>query len=568
NVKEAQCKEKLGKYCKALKDAELKVENVDTKLKEYCNEKDGKAKDGKCKELEEKIKKKCEAFKNELDGVLKERPIENSNCTQYESQCLFLGACSEEVIGKCSEVRNDCYETKRNKIADEIASRALKGDLKKKENEKEAEEECQKKLKEHCPILGRMSQELMEKCLNPEDACKSLITEAENKCNSLTEKVKDPEKNVNDKTCLPLLEECYFYGPNCKEKDGPECEKLKKECEEKDIIYTPPEEPWFPIQPAPNIADKVGLEELYEATAKKGVFIEKLDVGMEDLIFFLSQKDQKGDFDKDKCEKINKTRCNYLKELVGNSKYNCNDIKGECKKLGDKLKKHNNLEERIQKIKLFNENNGHGRAETIPWHELNTDLNGRNCAQLQLDCFFLSQYNNKLKTACDNIQAMCYKRGFNLVAYETLEDQMRGEFQDFGPNWLNQCQKKLINVCDQVKNQSYHLLALCLHPEETCFSLFNDIRDKTSQLNIILHFTRDSPQEHDCSELEPKCDRLKEEDTELLGPCHTLEKNCRHLRESQQLRDLLLGEKKNLSDITHCGNEINDKCHHYSRKID
>ncbi|KAG5439332.1 hypothetical protein PCK2_000830 [Pneumocystis canis] len=526
NTEKEKCKIELKKYCKALHDAKLTSEKVHEKLEAYC-EKDGKAKEEKCTELKNKVDLKCKALEKELKTALGE-PFTEEHCTKHEYQCHFLEGAYENLIEPCSQLRNQCYQFKRTKLVLEIFMRALSRSLKK------GEEKCKEELTKHCVTLSSMSQELMWICLNPKGACESLITEAEKECKSLKTEV---EKEVKNETCLPLLEECHFYGPNCEESKT-KCDELRTECEEKyDIMYIPPEEPWFPIQPMPDIADKVGLEELYEAAAKKGV-----------------QKSQGGNFDKEECKKINETRCDYLKKLVGNSKYNCKNIKEECEKLNNKhQQKRKNLEERIQKIKQFNGNNGHGGAKTIPWHELDPDFNGRNCAQLQSDCFFLSQYKNDLETECNNIQAMCYKKGLNLAAYEVFEDQMRGEFQDLGPNefekWSKKCQKKLVEVCKGVKNQSYHLLGLCLEPKETCSSLYHDILDKTYELSRILYFRRDSPKEHDCLKLEPKCDRLKKEDTELLGPCHTLEKNCRHLRETQQLKDLLLGEKKNLNIV-------------------
>ncbi|KAG5436825.1 hypothetical protein PCANB_001945, partial [Pneumocystis canis] len=559
-----QCKDKLKNYCKTLSDAKLTSEKVHKNLKDVCE--NGNAKEDKCKDLKENIKKKCTELREKLNAH-RERPIENENCEKYELQCLFLeGACSSELTEKCSELRNECYETKRNKVADEIALRALKGTLKEGKDE-----ECEEKLKEHCQILGRMSQELMEKCLDPKEACKNFKRMAKDKCITLKRDLENAFKDIKDDSCLPLLEECYFYGPNCEEKDRPECEKLKKECEEKyDIVYTSPEEPWIPIQPAPSIEDKVGLEQLYEVATKKGMFIEKLHVGMEDLIFFLSQKSQGGNFDQGEFKKIDKKKCDYLKTLSGDSNYDCDKLKDKYNQLKGKFdKERKDLEERIKDTGLFNEKGGAGDAEIIPWHKLDSDFNGRKCTQLQSDCFFLSRYNNDLKIACDNVQAMCYSRGLNMAAYETLEDQMRGEFRDLGPNWPNQCQKKLVEVCDKVKNRNHVLLALCSDPEDTCFSLFNDIQAKTYELKDILNFRRDFPKEHDCLKLEPKCYKLKEESNEVLGePCHTLERNCYHLRESQKMRNLLLEEKKNyFENIENCTSILDKKCQNWSRKV-
>nr|QJX19858.1 large surface protein PCAN_A1.37.1 [Pneumocystis canis] len=562
-----QCKDKLEKYCQSLKNAGVELGKVHEKVEGYCKN-GGKENEEKCTRLETKIQEKCTKLENELKTAPKNKPIENEDCVKYELKCLFLeGACPTELTGECNELRNECYEKKRNEVAEEIALRALKGGLK-----QGTENQCENELKKHCPILGRMSQELMEKCLNPEEACKSLITEAEKKCASLKDKVKDELEDIKDERCLPLLEECYFYGPNCEEKDKikTNCEKLKTQCEnEHDIVYTPPEQPWFPIQPRVSIVEEVGLEGLYKAIAKEGILINKLKLpSIDDLLFFLSQKKENGEFDDTKC-KAQEGNCDYLKTLSKELDYNCTNIENECDKLKKEFdKERKDLEGRIKETKLFSENNGDRDAKTISWHKLYSDIYGRNCAQLQSDCFFLSRYNNKLTTACDNVQAMCYKRGLDVLAYETLESQMRGEFHDSGENWPNNSQKKLVEVCKEVRNQSYHLLELCLHPEKTYLSLFRDIQMKVIELDHILDIRRDSPEEDDCLELEPKCDRLKEEDTRLLGFCHTLERNCYHLRETQNVRNLLLEERQNyFENIKNCTSILGKKCQNWLRKV-
>ncbi|KAG5440527.1 hypothetical protein PCK2_000461 [Pneumocystis canis] len=565
-VQEPRCKEKLKEYCGSLKDAGLESKQVHEKL-DVCEEENGNAKDEKCTGLKNEIENKCRKFKDELKAELGKNQFTEENCKKYEPQCHFLeGACVDELKEECSKLRNQCYGLKRDKVAQEVLLRALKGGLK-EENKKE----CEEKLKEKCKRLNGFSKELMRLCLHSEGTCKHLEEEAKNKCTSLKKEVKEVE-NIEKGTCHSLLKQCYFYGPNCKDKETKtKCEELKTHCEDKhDIMYTPPEEPWFPIQPMPDIADKVGLEELYNEAAKSGLLIEGLRTSMEDLILYLSQEDQKSDFNQEECKKIDEKKCNYLKELSGDLSYNCTNIDKECGKLEGKLQqRRKTLEGRIKETNLFDGEGGRaGKAKTIPWHKLDSDFYGKKCAQLQSDCFFLSRYNNDLIPVCENVQAMCYKRGLNLAAYGMLESQIRGVF-----NILNtenhECEKKLVEVCNGVRNQSYYLLALCSHPKETCSSLSDEILDKTYQLRDILEFTRDSPEEHDCLKLEPKCNRLKEENNQVLGqPCHTLERNCRHLRETQQLRDLLLGERKNLDDIKHCRNEINDKCHYYSRKID
>ncbi|KAG5436818.1 hypothetical protein PCANB_001949, partial [Pneumocystis canis] len=556
------CQEKLSEYCESLKKINSKSKDIHKNLKDVCEEE--KAEEKKCKGLKEKIKKKCTEFKEKLEKALGKIFIEE-NCAKYEPECHFLeGACPTELKGKCSELRNECYGLKREKVAKEVLLRALKGSL------KEGNKECKDKLEEECKRLNGFSKELMRLCLHSEGTCESLKKAAKEKCTSFEAEVKEAIEKLEKNKCYSLLEECHFYGPNCEEtKDiKTKCDKLKTQCEdEHNTVYTPPEEPWIPIQPMPDITDKVGLEELYNEATKSGLLIEGLHTNMEDLMLFLSQKED-GDFDQKKCQEAHETkRCNYLKGLSGDSDYNCTNIE-ECERLEDELQqKRDNLEEHIQEINLLKENNGPGRAETIPWHKLNPDLNGRNCAELQSDCFFLDRYHISLGIACDNVKSMCYKRGLDAAAYDVLENKMRGMFRDLGENWSKKCQKKLIEVCNGVRNQSYHLLALCLHPKKTCYILKRDIEEKSSQLRDILEFIRDYPHEEDCIKFQSKCNALKQDNPRLSEPCHTLEKNCRHLKELGEIKSILLDEKRNLKNVDDCIPELNQQCNHWSRKV-
>ncbi|KAG4302426.1 hypothetical protein PCK1_001262 [Pneumocystis canis] len=563
-----QCKTQLGKYCKALHDAELTSKKVHEKLKDVCKEE--KAEEKKCENLKDKIETKCKEFKKKLEKAFTNQTFTEENCLEYEPQCHFLeGACSKELTEECSKLRNQCYGLKRNKVAEEILLRALSGSLKKKENKNK--EKCIEDLKKHCPIVGRMSQELMEKCLHPEEACQSLITEAENKCNSLKKKVEEAVENVNDKTCLPLLEQCYFYGPNCEEKDGLECEELRTTCEEKhDTVYTPPEEPWFPIQPRVSIIEEVGLEGLYKAIAQKGILINKVrHPSMEDLLFFLSQKEN-GDFDEALC-KAQEGNCDYLKALSGDLSYDCANIDKECGELKAKLqRRRNGLKKDIQDARLFGGNDGDTEpVKSIPWHKLYAEFNGESCPRLESKCFYLDKNDKSdFEKACKNVRNMCYKRGLDAVSYKTLQSEMQGEFLDSRANWPNQCQKKLIDVCEKLKDEDSNLLSLCLQPEKTCNQLKRDILKKANRLVRDLETVRDSPQEEDCKIYKKECDSLKEDNTWLFDPCHTLERNCYHLRESQKMRNLLLEERQNyFENIENCTSILGKKCQNWLRKV-
>ncbi|KAG5438865.1 hypothetical protein PCK2_000910, partial [Pneumocystis canis] len=261
-VNDGECQTELEQYCGELKNANLTSEDIHDKLTGYCKD-DGKAEPGKCDELTKKVKAKCDELKTALDKALK--ALSEENCTTYEHECLFLeGADPNNLKEPCSNLRTKCYELKRQKVRDEVLMRALKGALKQQGNDA-----CQTALKKHCVTLGPMSPDLMHACL-VNGTCTYLVMQAQTKCVLLKTEVGNALKDLDNTKCLPLLEECHFYGPNCEGDKKPECEKLKKQCEEKDVEYMPPEGPFIPIDPTVTVLERVGLDMLYKEAAKEG----------------------------------------------------------------------------------------------------------------------------------------------------------------------------------------------------------------------------------------------------------------------------------------------------------
>ncbi|KAG4303197.1 hypothetical protein PCK1_000535 [Pneumocystis canis] len=496
--------------------------------------------------------------------VHQEIPIKNENCEKYEPQCLFLeGACPTKLTEKCSELRNRCYLMKRMNVALEVLVRALKGELKEKNGQ------CEKKLKEDCVHLASMSKELLWRCLNVEGTCQSLKKAAKEKCASLEIKVEKEVEKVENDSCYALLEECHFYGPNCKEdeKIKNKCNELRTHCEdEHDIMYIPPEGPFIPIYPRVSIIEKVGLKELYEEMAKKGILIERIPFSVEDLILFLSQE-KDGKFDQGKCEEAFKN-CEYFRQLTRHSNYNCS--KDKCDDFNRELTRRREfLKKFINDNYLFNKENKVSQSANIKsWHKLASEYISEQCSNLESECFYLEarRNNSEESKACQNVFAACYKRGVDAAAYERLENKMRGVLNIFNTQ-DHECEKKLVDVCQTLKNKNHDLLALCLHPKETCQLLNWDIQEKSSQLRNILEFTRDYPHKEDCIKFQSKCNVLKQDSSLLSEPCHTLKKNCRHLEELGEIQTILLNEKRNLKDVDNCTAELDKQCNHWSRKV-
>ncbi|KAG4300565.1 hypothetical protein PCK1_003176, partial [Pneumocystis canis] len=444
-LEEDQCKSDLKTYCKSLNDANLKSEDIHDKLKGYCKD-GGEANEGKCKTLKQEVEKKCEKLKTALKTALENKPFSETDCEKHEPQCLFLeGADPTNLKEPCSNLRTKCYELRRRRVRDKVLMRALKGELKEGGNEN-----CKTALKEHCVKLAPMSPDLMQACLLVDGTCTQLAIQAQGKCTSLKKDVDEalPKLEKNDtQSCHSLLEKCHFYGPNCNDKEKPECEKLTSECEKHDVEYMPPEGPFIPIDPTVTVLDKVGLDALYKEAAKEGVLIERLsELTTENLLLFMYQKAD-GDFDDKTCkEAVKDDKCDYLKTLTGekDDKYDC---EAKCDELNGKLTTNrDSLKNSIKgKHYLFGRNNN-ADSKLLGWHEMQPTIVSDYCAELESQCFYLDRHSksNELKIICQNVRAMCYKRGLNDVAYEELESQMRGYFVDYsGDDWLNKCQKNL-----------------------------------------------------------------------------------------------------------------------------
>ncbi|KAG4303738.1 hypothetical protein PCK1_000256 [Pneumocystis canis] len=561
-LEEEQCKQKLGEYCGELHNANLTSKDIHDKLKDYCNK--DQANEDKCKTLKTNVEAKCDKLKEALEEALK--TLNETVCKEYEHECLFLeGADPNNLKEPCSNLRTKCYELKRRRVRDNVLMRALSGNLKEKP-------ECEKALKKHCVTLASMSPDLMQACLNVDNGtCEHLVGAiAPGKCTSLKTEVDKALKNPDKTKCLPLLEKCHFYGPNCNDKEKPKCDELTTECEKHDVEYMPPEGPFIPIDPTVTVLDQVGLDALYKEAAKEGVLIERLsDRSLDNLLLFLGQKDS-GDFDEQQCKKeVKGDKCDYLKTLTGekDDKYDC---EAKCGQLKVQLTTNrNSLKDSIKKNYFFGKNNRDKADNTLlGWHVLQPTIITEDCARFESQCFYLDRHgkSTELEKACQNVRAMCYKRGLNDVAHEALQSQMRGYFDYSGNDWLNKCQKNLTKVCKELKDKNHDLLALCLQPKDTCDLLIDDIQNKARYLTYHLDQRRDSPYKEDCIKLEAKCDALEQDAFFLSGPCDTLRKNCRHLNESREVGFVLLNEKKNISEFGDCESEVNEGCNRWLRK--
>ncbi|KTW31112.1 uncharacterized protein T551_01185, partial [Pneumocystis jirovecii RU7] len=570
NVK---CKENLEKYCQGLKNASLEEKKIHEKLESFC--KNGKA-EGKCNELKVKVSQKCTTFKGELQttvgkGISK---LTDDDCKKNERQCLFLeGACPTELKEKCNELRNLCYQRKRDGIAEEVLLRTLRGNI-------EDENKCKEKLKKICLELSQESDELTKLCLDQQTICNKFVSKKQEKCTTLEQDIKKALEKENELRgkCLPLLERCYFYRRNCKA-DKSKCDELGKKCQEQNIVYIPPGPDFDPTRPEATLAEDIDLEELYKKAEEDGVFIGRQHVRDATALLALLIQDPSvaGNDDKEKCKKALEKKCKTPQEHEA--------LNSLCKESGlsdDGTKKCDELEKDIKRTcdilmskltnnRLFDPKKGNN--EILGWEGLPTFFSNEDCAKLESYCFYFEKKCPDGEKACKNIRATCYKRGLDARANKVLQENMRGMLHGSNKSWLKEFQQKLIKVCEKLKEENKgsfsndELFVLCVQPAKAARLLTHDHQMRVIFLRQHLDKKRDFPADKDCKELGRKCQDLGEDSKEITWPCHTLEQQCNRLGTTEILKQVLLDEHKDtLKTHENCVTYLKEKCNKWLRR--
>ncbi|KTW32230.1 uncharacterized protein T551_00912, partial [Pneumocystis jirovecii RU7] len=557
-----KCKKRLKEYCEVLKNVTKEPKKLEEKLDGIC--KDDKTIEAKCKESETKVKAKCTSFQTELDKAVKKgaSTLEDNDCKKNERQCLFLeGACPTELKDKCNELRNKCYQKKRDDVAEKALLRVLRGNLKDKNT-------CKNKLKGVCQEFNKESDELIKLCLDEEKTCGDLVSKKEYKCKPLKEGIDlvlGKEDLLKEK-CLLFLEECYFYGSNC-ETDQPKCKEFASKCQKENLVYAAPGSHFDPTKLKIRLAEEIDLEKLYVEAVKKGIHIGRPSIKDEvALLALLSKSDAQNTF-KDQCEDVIKKKCGnfkehiILKDLCSNKTITDNP-KEKCEELNKELTTRIlTVSKRIEKY--FAPANV---KEIIGWHMLHTFLGERECTKLLSDCFYLKS-QAPLEKPCNNLKAACYKKGLEAVANEALQDKLRGKLQGSNRTWLETLQKNLVKVCEKTKGESDELFVLCMNPIKTALTVSTDLRMRAVALQEHLNEKRDFPTEKDCKELEKKCEVLGKDSREIKWSCYTLKQHCNRLKSIEHLEEELLKENKGyLKDENSCKEEAKKRCEKWFRR--
>ncbi|KAG5513837.1 hypothetical protein PMAC_000875 [Pneumocystis sp. 'macacae'] len=561
---ETKCKEKLKKYCKDLKEADDKFEEVDPKLKEIC--KDNGKTEAKCTGLKNKVDEKCTPFENKLKTAAKKdiSELEDTDCKGNEQQCLFLeGAYPDKLKENCNKLRVNCYQKKRKEVAEDVLLRALSGKLKEAKS-------CKERLKEVCLELSGESDELTMLCFDEEKTCQSLMTKKGNTCNSLkseVEKLLEKEDELQTK-CLPLLKKCYFYSADCTGNEL-KCKNLESSCQGKGVVYERPGSDFEPTRPGLTVAEEIELQELYGEAARDGVYIGRPPArDATELLLLLSRGDA-GSQVKEKCKDILKKKCKDLKEHELLKGF-CNKSTNEASDNG--TKECDNLQEKETKSalalteKLKNKDLVAASQNTfIGWHDLPIFISEKDCRTLESDCLYFGGQGGT-DTPCSNLRAACYKKGLDAVANEALQSKLRGSLQGSNPTWFDDLQKGIAKACKELKEQSDELFVLCMDPKNTALTLSTDLRMKAIYLKELLDERRDFPTRKDCEVLEKKCKELGPDSREIGWPCYTLNQHCRRLESAEKLEEVLLKEEtKDLDDFNSCVEKLGERCNAWNR---
>ncbi|KTW25498.1 uncharacterized protein T551_03723, partial [Pneumocystis jirovecii RU7] len=578
-----ECKKRLKEYCKNLRSINPKLDKVDQKLQKVCKE--DRTAEEKCTGLKDKVSQKCIEFQRKLQTAAGKKISELTDdiCKENERKCLFLeGACPTKLKDNCNKLRNNCYQKKRDKVAEDALLRAVRGSLTK-------EATCQERLKEVCIELSQESDELTKLCLYQETTCSKFVSEKKGKCTTLENDIKTvlgKENKLRGK-CLALLEQCYFYRGNCEgdklkcsepanqdcKEYIPDCDKLEEECEKQNIIYTHPGPDFDPTKPEPTVAKDIGLEELYKEAEKDGIFIGKNH--LRDATALLALLIENSNDAEKKCNEVLKDKCKNSHEHEALEKL-CNKTNPS----DYKKKKCEELEKDIRKTcdiltsKLINNRLFDAVNSKVEWGKLPTFLSDEECAKLESYCFYFKERCPDVKEACMNVRAACYKRGLDARANKVLQENMRGMLHGSNKSWLEKFQQELVKVCKELKENKENfpndeLFVLCVQPAKAARLLTHDHQMKVIFLRQQLDQKRDFPTDKDCKELGRKCQDLGKDSKEITWPCHTLEQQCNRLGTTEILKQVLLNEHKDtLKTHENCVTYLKEKCNKWSRRGD
>ncbi|KAG5519057.1 hypothetical protein PMAC_002143 [Pneumocystis sp. 'macacae'] len=556
-----QCKVKLEEYCKNIKNMSQTLEKVFPQFVIACRK---DQLDEKCDDLEKRIIERCEIFKQSLEAILLKTSAATSDCL-IQDECVILEKVyPEEFKKKCNYLRTLCRQKTRDSLKTEFLLKVFAKDLKTKEA-------CEEVINKKCFMFMEESDELMKFCLASSDRCGELMKLIEDKCVYLKfdikEFIKDPK--ILKEKCNSLLEECYFHKSGCNGTLEKLCKEVEKKCE-KETRHTFLSLILNPIGKETILLEKIIIKKIFgDEVGKPGI---KDTIDLLTLIADNNLNNCKTNLEK--CHEL----CSSLPQLAdlyGDTKKKMNKAKENvCITLKEELKpKCRDLKSKLHGLSLSNTSEDNEDSAILEWTKQPTEFDERLCIDLESKCFYLEKPCNdtgiKIFNACINVRSTCLKIRLFRRDYQIFQNILKGKLHNLAVETvLKTCIDGLLKICNKIINiDSSVSLDFCLRPWETCDMLAYDIEIQSQKFRTDLDRKRDFPDEENCRELQEKCETLGHDSRMNDLPCVTLKERCSHLKNTKQLKEILLEEKaENLNDLEICIKNVTEICNNLSKR--
>ncbi|KAG5519510.1 hypothetical protein PMAC_001664 [Pneumocystis sp. 'macacae'] len=561
NAINGYCKLNLEKYCRNAKNMSQTLEKVFPQFVMACQE--DKLHE-KCDELGENLGEQYEMLEENLQSILNRGSATPSNCLLQDS-CIFLERVYPEKLKEgCNYLRTLCRQKTRDSLKTEFLLKVFANNLKN-------EGACEQIINKKCSMFMEESDELMKFCLTSSDRCGELMKLIENKCLYLKSDIevfiKDPE--ILKEKCNSLLEDCYFHKSSCNDTLENLCKEVEKKCEKEtrhaflSLIFDP-------MGKEITLLEKIIIKKVFEDEVGKPGIKDTVD-----LLTLIAANDLNNcKSNLEKCHEL----CSSLPQLADlydDTKKKMNKAKENvCITLKEELKpKCRDLKSKLHGLSLSNTSEDNKDSAILEWTKQPTEFDERLCIDLESKCFYLEKPCNdtgiKIFNACINVRSTCLKIRLFRRDYQIFQNILKGKLHNLAVETvLKTCIDGLLKICNKIINiDSSVSLDFCLRPWETCDMLAYDIEIQSQKFRTDLDRKRDFPDEENCRELQEKCETLGHDSRMNDLPCVTLKERCSHLKNTKQLKEILLEEKaENLNDLEICIKNVTEICNNLSKR--
>ncbi|KTW27445.1 hypothetical protein T552_01385 [Pneumocystis carinii B80] len=547
---EGKCKSKLNEYCEELKGIDPGLDKVYSKVKEICNNIEQK-----CKDIKAKIEKKIDEI-GKLIIILATKSIFYEECNKYFDTCMFFEPTkNQQVIDFCIFFRDTCYLHKQKEMRNEVFLRALGADITKSKD-------FQEKKQEICPTLIKKGDDLASLCLE-NISFEDFNNDIDRFCGSLSDLIDNGRK---EEICYEKL---GIYSPlkeRCEEKKS----GLKKLCEGKGIIYSPPIKGFNPIEREMTLLEKIGLENLYKEGRNRGLILGTLEKTLDDMLIRLSSNIKANNME-NKCKKLLDTNCSYLRTISSEFKELCekNNKEEKCRDISEITDRCKNLKTKLYQDGTFVEIKGGVKSQILYQDGFLTSFTENECLEVISECTYIKRScNPDMNTECQNLRLACYKKKEDQLFIKLVGRQLHklniSESNDEG---LKECQKIVLEKCSTLNNNNIEIFLRCLRPKDICLRFEKIISSQLKDLEKALNAVGDSPKEKDCIELKKDCEGILKDLGLNDEKCVKLKERCEYFRVTKKLKYAFLKEESDaLADNQKCMKALKDKCDKLSEK--